>query len=60
MDSIQEKALKGKDQASHIWPYSGKPHPVGEKHSIKEATIHGEETGSIEYRYPKKKYKEGI
>jgi len=32
---------------------------VGEKHRIQDADIHGEETGSIEYRYPRKKYKEG-
>ena len=43
----------------HIWPYSGKPHPVGEKHKVKDAKVHGEETGSVEYRYPKNKYKQG-
>ena len=59
MDPIQKEALKGKDQATHTWPYSGKPHPVGEKHRIKDADIHGEETGSIYYRYPKATYKEG-
>jgi len=32
---------------------------VGEKHRFKEVDIHGEETGSIEYRYPKAQYKEG-
>ena len=32
---------------------------MDEKHSIPGADIHGEETGSIEYRYPTKKYKEG-
>jgi len=32
---------------------------VGEKHRIPGGRIHGEETGSVYYRYPEKKYKEG-
>ena len=59
MDPVQEKALKGKDKAYHTWPYSGKVHPVDEKHRVQKVDIHGEETGSLEYRYPKTTYKEG-
>ena len=43
----------------HIWPYSGKPHPVGEKHDVKDGKVHGEQTNTIEYRYPKNEYKQG-
>ena len=44
----------------HTWPYSGKPHPVGQKHTLKNGDkIHGDETNSIYYRYPNGKYKEG-
>ena len=44
----------------HIWPHSGERHRVDEKHILPNGDkVHGEETGSIEYRYPKGKYKEG-
>ena len=43
----------------HIWPHSGKPHPVDEKHDTKDGKVHGEETNSLIYQYPKANYKQG-
>ena len=44
----------------HIWPYSGKPHPVDEKHKLPNGDrVHGSATPGFDYRYPKADYKEG-
>ena len=48
-----------KDKEYHTWPQSGEKHPVDEMHTVKGGKVHGEVTGSIEYFYPNKQYKEG-
>ena len=40
----------------HIWPYSGKPHPVGEKHKPKPESKPKKQGG---YKIANNTYKEG-